>query len=601
MPHKRNPILSERIAGLARLLRGYAQTALENQPLWHERDISHSQRRAGDPARRDDPARLHARADDRADRGTRGPLRSACARTSSAASGSTPRRASCVALVEQAGLAREEAYAIVQRAAAARRRRARAAARPPGARSGGRPQLSLDRPRRLLRRRDASCATSPRSSRGSTRSLPSAPRRTPTRRRSTPMLTADPFVRSGKVRDLYALDDERLLLVASDRISAFDVVLPTAIPDKGRVLTGLSRFWFARDGRIVPNHLLGTDLERRPDATIGRGSTRRSAGRSMVVPARRAWSPVEAVVRGYLAGSGWKEYRATGTCAASRSRRPARERPTARADLHAGDQGERRRPRREHRLRRRWSTTSRTGRSAAGDGAGRRSPRRSAITPCGLYSLHGSAVAARAGILLADTKFEFGLVRGRHRRRIAADTLILVDEALTPDSSRFWDAATYEPGRAQASYDKQFVRDWLEAQAWDKTAARPGAPRRRRRRARGRATSRPSSGSPARASSATSRRTSSPDEQPPVRRQRHARSPASSTRRAGPSRAASVTSASRACRAVRVGRRVELTVEAGDEAAARAVVERLASELLSNPLIEAYADRWASSSAERSP
>ena len=268
------------------------------------------------------------------------------------------------------------------------------------------------------------------------------------------MLAADRFVRSGKVRDLYELDAERLLLVASDRLSAFDVVLPTAIPDKGRVLTGLSRFWFAETARIVPNHLLGTDVE---DEAL--------RGRSMVC--RRAEVvPIEAVVRGYLAGSGWKEYQAIGAVCGVGIPAGLLESdqlpepiftPATKEEGGAHDVNISFDDMVDHLMAVPWLTGSMAGELAE-------QIRDQALR---LYR-HGSAVAARAGILLADTKFEFGLVGERE--------LILVDEALTPDSSRFWDAATYEPGRAQASYDKQFVRDWLERQAWNKQPPGPELP-----------------------------------------------------------------------------------------------------------------------------
>jgi phosphoribosylaminoimidazole-succinocarboxamide synthase len=283
------------------------------------------------------------------------------------------------------------------------------------------------------------------------------------------MLAADRFVRSGKVRDLYALDAERLLLVASDRLSAFDVVLPTAIPDKGLVLTALSRFWFAETAAIIPNHLLGTDPG--DAATIGPADALR--GRSMVC--RRAnVVPVEAVVRGYLAGSGWKEYRETGTvCGVALP-----------AGLHESD-----------RLPEPIFTPATKEEGGAHDvnisfddmvdhlsavtwlPAAAAGPVAEAIRDHALRLYrYGSAVAARAGILLADTKFEFGFVPDDAGDGSRADTLTLVDEALTPDSSRFWDAVAYEPGRTQASYDKQFVRDWLEAHDWDKRPPGPDLP-----------------------------------------------------------------------------------------------------------------------------
>ena len=275
------------------------------------------------------------------------------------------------------------------------------------------------------------------------------------------MLAADRFVRAGKVRDLYELDGDRLLLVASDRLSAFDVVLPTAIPDKGRVLTGLSRFWFAATAGIVQNHLLGSDP--RDMAAIGSPDLLR--GRSMVC--RRAEVvPIEAVVRGYLAGSGWKEYLATGAVCGVDLPAGLRQSeqlpvpiftPATKEEGGAHDVNISFDEMVDH-----LASVPRLRGSMAGAVA--EQIRDHALR---LYE-HGSSVAARAGILLADTKFEFGLV--------GDEGLILVDELLTPDSSRFWDAATYEPGRAQASYDKQFVRDWLETQAWDKRPPGPELP-----------------------------------------------------------------------------------------------------------------------------
>src|SRR5262245_57956709 len=259
------------------------------------------------------------------------------------------------------------------------------------------------------------------------------------------MLTADRFLRSGKVRDLYELPDGRLLLVASDRISAFDVVLPTEIPDKGRVLTGLSRFWFAETAGIVPNHLRSVEIED-PDLR----------GRSMIVE-RVDVIPFEAVVRGFLAGSGWKSYRQTGEICGIRLPSGLRESdrlpqpiftPATKAEQGAHDEN---------------VPYEAMGAEIGGDLAGR--VRQAAIE---LYEA-ALGIAARAGVLIADTKFEFGI-------RPGTGELLLIDEVLTPDSSRFWDAATYEPGRPQASFDKQFVRDWLEAQPWDKTAPGPALP-----------------------------------------------------------------------------------------------------------------------------
>ncbi len=260
------------------------------------------------------------------------------------------------------------------------------------------------------------------------------------------MLTADRFLRSGKVRDLYQRPDGRLLLVASDRISAFDVVLPTVIPDKGRVLTGLSRFWCAQTAGIVPNHLLSTDAGADPDLR----------GRIMVCRPTKV-IPIEAVVRGYLAGSGWKEYRATG--AVGGNYLPSRLRESERlpepifTPATKAEQG-------EH-----DENIDLDAMVGIVGGPTAELVRHLALR---LYT-HAAGVTADAGLILADTKFEFGLDR-------ATGELLLIDEVLTPDSSRFWDAASYEPGRAQASFDKQFVRDWLETQPWDKTAPGPALP-----------------------------------------------------------------------------------------------------------------------------
>ncbi len=260
------------------------------------------------------------------------------------------------------------------------------------------------------------------------------------------MLTADRYLRSGKVRDLYQLPDGRLTLVASDRISAFDVVLPTEIPDKGRVLTGLSRFWFAETASMLPNHLLSTDDGGDPDLR----------GRVMVCRPTDV-VPIEAVVRGYLAGSGWKEYRDAGTVCGIALPPGLRESdrlpepiftPATKAELGEHDEN------------------IDFGRMAASVGQDLAERIRELSL---LVYRYAATLTGQRGIILADTKFEFGVDR-------ATGELLLIDEALTPDSSRFWAAATYEPGRQQASFDKQFVRDWLETQPWDKTAPGPPLP-----------------------------------------------------------------------------------------------------------------------------
>jgi phosphoribosylaminoimidazole-succinocarboxamide synthase len=278
-------------------------------------------------------------------------------------------------------------------------------------------------------------------------------------------MLAESYLRSGKVRDLHRLDDGRLLLVASDRISAFDVVLPSIIPDKGRVLTGLSRFWFAATASMVPNHLIATDP---PVATASAdpGAFDDLRGRVMVCrPATVV--PIEAVVRGYLAGSGWKEYRGRGTVCGIPLPKGLRESdrlpepiftPATKAEQGEHDENVSFDGMVEHiATHTTWSRSAGTLAEAIRDRAQR------------LYR-YGAAVAERNGVLLADTKFEFGVLDAD------ATDLILIDEVMTPDSSRFWDAAVYEPGRPQASFDKQFVRDWLERQPWDKTAPGPALP-----------------------------------------------------------------------------------------------------------------------------
>jgi phosphoribosylaminoimidazole-succinocarboxamide synthase len=269
---------------------------------------------------------------------------------------------------------------------------------------------------------------------------------------------AGAFIRSGKVRDLYAVDAEHLLLVASDRISAFDVVLPTPIPDKGKVLTGLSRFWFAETARIVPNHLVATDPGSLPPTWAGRAPELR--GR-MLLCRRLEMLPVEVVVRGYLAGGGWKDYAATGAVSGIRLEAGLREgdrlsapifTPSTKAEAGHDE------PISFGRLVEILATPGRDAACLADQ------VRDVALR---LYA-HAAAACAHAGILLADTKLEMGL---------AGDgTLVLADEVLTPDSSRFWDAAAYAPGGPQPSFDKQYVRDWLDHGTWERTDPGPALP-----------------------------------------------------------------------------------------------------------------------------
>jgi phosphoribosylaminoimidazole-succinocarboxamide synthase len=285
---------------------------------------------------------------------------------------------------------------------------------------------------------------------------------------------ADAFVRSGKVRDLYAVGGDRLLLVASDRISAFDVVLPTPIPDKGRVLTGLSRFWFGETAGIVANHLIASDLDDVDPADLPpsfgalrslwaaepEGEDRATLAdlRGRILLCERAdVLPVEVIVRGYLAGSGWRDYRETGAIGGIRLPAGLQDgdrlpepivTPSTKAELGEHDE------------------TIDT--PAFERIVGEQLADRIRDVALRLYGF-GAGVCERAGIILADTKLEFGTWAG-------PDDLLLVDELFTPDSSRFWDASAHAPGGPQPSFDKQYVRDWLEASAWNKRAPGPSLP-----------------------------------------------------------------------------------------------------------------------------
>jgi phosphoribosylaminoimidazole-succinocarboxamide synthase len=245
-------------------------------------------------------------------------------------------------------------------------------------------------------------------------------------------------VASGKVREIYELDQERLLLVTSDRISTFDVILPTEIPDKGRVLTGLSGFWFARTRDFVPNHLLAL----RPD---GRSTEAR----------RLRMLPIECVVRGYLTGSGWKDYQATGSTSGHELPPGLRESEKLQKPIFTP------------------ATKAQTGhdenidRDRAAELVGADVLAEVERIVIDLYRF-ASEHAAERGVLIADTKFELG-----HDNE---GRLVLGDEALTPDSSRFWPADEYEPGRPQPSFDKQYVRDYCELLGWDKTDPGPDLP-----------------------------------------------------------------------------------------------------------------------------
>ena len=271
----------------------------------------------------------------------------------------------------------------------------------------------------------------------------------------TPLLDTNlpdlPLVRRGKVRDVYAVDDA-LVMIATDRISAFDYVLGSGIPDKGRILTQLSAFWFDRTRHLVPNHVIGTDAARYPAAA--RRYADLIAGRSMLVR-RTTPLPVECVARGYVSGSGWKDYQATGEICGHLLPRGLRESDRLPEPLFTP------------------ATKAESGhdeniseaRAAAIVGADLLA--RLKATTMALYRF-GVDHAARCGIILADTKFEFGLTD--------AGELLLIDEMLTPDSSRYWPADHYAPGGPQPSFDKQYVRDYLESIQWNKQPPVPSLP-----------------------------------------------------------------------------------------------------------------------------
>ncbi len=260
--------------------------------------------------------------------------------------------------------------------------------------------------------------------------------------------TGLPLVHKGKVRDVYSVGDDQLLLVATDRLSAFDCILPTPIKHKGAVLTALSAFWFRRLAGIVKNHMITTELDEMPEAVRRHEILR---GRSMLVKRTEVF-PVECVVRGYLEGSGWKDYKATGEVC-------GRKLPPG---LKQCDQ---------------LHMPIFTPATKAATGHDENIPQLEFVKIVGhdtaaelkriskeIYTT-ASEYALPRGIIIADTKFEFGLDKDGN--------ILLIDEVLTPDSSRFWDAALYEPGHPQASFDKQFVREYLETLDWDKTPPAP--------------------------------------------------------------------------------------------------------------------------------
>ncbi|MDP9255014.1 MAG: phosphoribosylaminoimidazolesuccinocarboxamide synthase [Actinomycetota bacterium] len=255
---------------------------------------------------------------------------------------------------------------------------------------------------------------------------------------------------SGKVRELYDAGDGRLLLVASDRISAFDVVLPTPIPDKGRVLTALSLHWFALTADIVRNHVISASVGEFPAGARDPSL----AGRALLVR-RLEMLPLECVVRGYLAGSGWKDYGRTGAVCGIPLPASLREADRLPRTLFT--------PSTKATSGHDENITAEQGMELVGEERYREVERASIA----LYE-RAAASALERGIILADTKFEFGID--------SDGTLVVGDEVLTPDSSRFWLADSYAPGASPPSFDKQFVRDWLETQAWDKTAPGPDLP-----------------------------------------------------------------------------------------------------------------------------
>ncbi|MHC5211777.1 MAG: phosphoribosylaminoimidazolesuccinocarboxamide synthase [Planctomycetota bacterium] len=256
----------------------------------------------------------------------------------------------------------------------------------------------------------------------------------------------------GKVRDIFAVDEHRMLLVATDRVSAFDVVLPQRIPDKGKVLTSLSKYWFDETGALIRNHVIETDVEQMPDAI--RAHAGLLEGRSMLVD-RAVPLKAEFIVRGYLAGSGWAEYQRSGTLCGHTLPEGLKEAdklpeplltPTTKAPAGEHDEN---------------ITIPQLAHIVGAEVASK-----AGALALLLYN-HAAAVAAERGILLADTKLEFGLLNGE---------VILIDEVFTPDSSRYWSAEDWEPGRTQASWDKQIIRDELSRTDWNRKPPAPMLP-----------------------------------------------------------------------------------------------------------------------------
>jgi len=261
-----------------------------------------------------------------------------------------------------------------------------------------------------------------------------------------------PLIQRGKVRDIYAVDDEHMLIVTTDRLSAFDVILPDPIPGKGAVLTAVSNFWFARTRELIDNHLSGLSLEQvLPDAE----ERAQVQGRAIVVRKLRPL-PVEAIVRGYLIGSGWKDYQASGKVCGitlpgglqqAQQLPEAIFTPSTKAEVGAHDEN--------------------ISFDQAAELLGRERAEQVRDISLRIYT-EAAEYAREHGIIIADTKFEFGLDD--------EDQLVLIDEVLTPDSSRFWPADSYRVGISPPSFDKQFVRDYLETLDWDKTEPGPSLP-----------------------------------------------------------------------------------------------------------------------------
>ncbi|MEW9572112.1 phosphoribosylaminoimidazolesuccinocarboxamide synthase [Rhodanobacter sp. Si-c] len=260
------------------------------------------------------------------------------------------------------------------------------------------------------------------------------------------------LIHRGKVRDVYALDEQRLLMVATDRLSAFDVVLPNPIPGKGEMLTQISNFWFGKTAHLIPNHLLDVPLA----DVLPPGTDLAFYEKRAVVTRRLKPVPVEAIARGYIIGSGWKDYQKTGTVcgiALSAGLKQAQQLPepifTPSTKAAVGDHDEN------------------VSFDVMVDQVGRELAEKVRDATLAIYRW-AAAYAAERGIILADTKFEFGTD--------ADGKLYVMDEMLTPDSTRYWPADSYQVGISPPSYDKQFVRDWLEAQGWDKTPPGPVIP-----------------------------------------------------------------------------------------------------------------------------